>query len=117
VNNVSWTDGSLGVDDVGHLAAHLRRVPKVAQVVGLDDIADDSWAIAEGLRDIRESCAKLFTQLVPELLEVDPAGNRAPEILHEIGELLRHIRYHTSDSRYYGYLADSPGAEDDRELE
>jgi hypothetical protein len=112
---VSWSDSNPGVDDVKLLADHLRRVPKLGQVVGLDDLADDAWAIAEGLRDIRASTAQLFDQLVPELLEANPAGERVQEILQEIGELLRHIRYHTSDSRFYGYLAESPGAEDDRE--
>ena len=65
-------------------------------------------------RDIRESCSTLFGNLIPKLMMVDPTGARAEEILHDIGELLRHIRYHTADSRFFGYLAESPGAEDDR---
>jgi hypothetical protein len=49
------------------------------------------------------------------LMVLDPTDVGAEEVLHKIGELLRHIRYHTADSRFFGYLAESPGADDDRD--
>lgn len=111
---MTWTEGNPDRDDVRLLAERLRRIPKLSQVVGLDDADEDAWAIAEGLRDIHESCSRLFSELVSELLTTEPTDQRAEEILHEVGEVLRHIRYHTSDSRFFGFLADSPGAEEER---
>lgn len=116
-NELTWIDGQPDLNDVRLLAERLRRIPKLSHVVGLDDVDEDAWAIAGGLRDIHESCSRLFSELVPELLTVDPTHERAAEILHGIGEIFRHIRYHTTDSRFFGYLAESPGAEDDRQLE
>jgi hypothetical protein len=111
---MSWIEGNPDRDDVRLLAERLRRIPRLTQVVGLDDADEDAWAIAEGLRDIHESSSRLFSELVPELLNTQTTDTRAEQILYEIGEVLRHIRYHTSDSRFFGFLADSPGAEEER---
>jgi hypothetical protein len=112
---LNWTNEVPDINDVRLLAEQLRRIPRLAHVVGRDDVDEDAWAIANGLRDIRESCSVLFGELIPSLMVLDPTDVGAEEVLHKIGELLRHIRYHTADSRFFGYLAESPGADDDRD--
>lgn len=105
------------LDDVAaikQLAEHLQRVPRLAAVVGRDDVAEDSWAIASGLKDIRDSAEKIFQELVPALLRAPPKSPEAESLLYEIGEEYRHILYHLNASRFFGYLTGSTSTEEDR---
>jgi hypothetical protein len=97
---------------VKRLAEHLQQVPRVAATVGRDDVAEDSWAITKGLNDIQRSAERIFQELVPALIMAPPKSSEAENLLYEIGEEYRHILYHLTATRFFGYLTDSTTEED-----
>ena len=102
-------------DAVQALASRLQQVPKIARVVGRDDLGDEAWAIATGLKDVSECCSRIFGQIVPKLLMTDPRSPEAEALLYSLGEEYRHMHYHITESRFFAYIKDSPGAEEERE--
>jgi hypothetical protein len=102
-------------DAVQALAKQLQGIPKIARVVGRDDLGDEAWAIATGLKDIQESCSRIFQQIVPGLLTTDPRSSEAEALLYDLGEHYRHIHYHITETRFFGYVKESPGAEEEPE--
>lgn len=100
-------------ETVKKLAEHLMKIPRLARVVGLDDAAEDAWAIATGLKDIGESMDKIFNELLPELLAAEPKSTKAAELLYSIGEEYRHVQYHIIDTRFFGYIANQQKLDDE----
>jgi hypothetical protein len=95
------------VEATKRLADHLTASPLLAEVVrrrGAGSISEEAWEIATGLADIQGSASRLFDELVPSLLRCDPNAPEFSEILHDIGEEYRHIAYHISATKYFGYV-------------
>ena len=65
---------------------------------------EETWSLSHNLSCIEESCIKLTADLFPKLVEEGANPDSLDDLLNDIGEELRHIAYHTSDSRYYSYL-------------
>ena len=96
-----------GIDDVLALVELLGKSPKVAELsmrYPNPDEAPEANAIAHALRDIKESCSKIFDQLVPQLQSENVTGQEITEVLLEIGEEFRHIIYHIRDPKFFEYL-------------
>lgn len=70
------------------------------------DSADEkeSWTLVHSFSDLEISFRKIFDTLLPAILQVKKSGSDVNEILLEIGEEFRHIRYHLSDPKFYKYL-------------
>lgn len=64
----------------------------------------DGWNIAHGLADIEQSCRTIVDERLPALLAAVDDPVTCQEVLLQLGEGLRHIRYHTRDIRFYQYL-------------
>jgi hypothetical protein len=92
---------------VKQLADHIQAIPRVGKAIGREDVAEDSWAIAVGLKDIHRSSEQIFRNLVPSLLATSPTNPEAEQILHAIGEEYRHILYHITTTRFFNYLIGS----------
>lgn len=106
-------DGSDDIAAVKQLAEHIRGIPRMAVAVGPEDVAEDAWAIALGLRDIHQASERIFRELLPSLLAVAPTSPEAEQLLHEIGEEYRHMLYHITTTRFFSYLIGStPGPEE-----
>ena len=99
---------------VKRLAAHLQAIPRLRAAIGLDDAADDSWAIAVGLKDVHHASERIFNELLPALLAATPSSAEAEHLLHAIGEEYRHILYHLTTTRYFAYLVGSTPGPDER---
>jgi hypothetical protein len=109
-----FEDGSDGVLAVKQLAAHLQSIPRLAAAIGLEDVAEDSWAIAVGLKDIHQASQRIVVGLLPALLAAPPASPEAERLLQAIGEEYRHILYHITTTRYFSYLIGSTPGPDER---
>ena len=112
---MTWSNPLGDMDAIKALAENLQRIPKIARVVGRDDLAEEAWAIATGLKDVRECCDRIFGQIVPALLATDPRSADAEALLYDLGEQYRHMLYHITQTRFFAYVKDSPGAEEERE--
>ena len=93
-------------EETERLAQALRRIPRViAAAERRGKSADaEAWQIATALSDIRESTHRLFSDLVPRLLEASPTDDAADDLLNEIGEEYRHILYHILDTKLFDYI-------------
>lgn len=107
-------DGSDDVLAVKQLAAHLQAIPRVSAAIGRDDVAEDSWAIAIGLKDIHQASERIFGEFLPALLAASPKSPEAERLLHAIGEEYRRILYHITTTRYFAYLVGSTPGPDER---
>ena len=106
-------DSGNDVEAVKQFAAHIQAIPRVAAAIGREDVAEDSWAIAVGLKDIHQASERIFRELLPALLAASPESPEAEHLLHAIGEEYRHILYHITTTRFFGYLVGStPGPEE-----
>ena len=65
---------------------------------------DEGTTLAHALSDIEHSCTVLNNHLIPLMFENSLTDEKMCEVLLEIGEELRHIVYHISDSEFYKYL-------------
>jgi glucose-6-phosphate-specific signal transduction histidine kinase len=93
-------------EETERLAQALRRIPRVIAAAERSSRAADAeaWQIATALSDIRESTHRLFSDLVPRLLEASPTDEVADDLLNEIGEEYRHILYHILDTKLFDYI-------------
>lgn len=77
----------------------------LARVNGIQQYGpEEAWSLVHNLSCIEKSCTKLTTELFPRLVPNQLGPDDIDDILHDIGEELRHIAYHIGDSSYYKYL-------------
>lgn len=88
---------------VNALAAKLAHCPEVSR---LDEPEQDPEAavLAYTFSELEESFRRFTDDLLPRLLASDVAARDIFDLLHEIGEEFRHIRYHLRDTKFYSYL-------------
>lgn len=94
-------------DKIQILVERLKHIPLVVATAtrrGSESSDAEAWQIATALSDIEESMNKLFSELVPKLLNSAPEGEAAADLLIDIGEEYRHILYHILDTRLFGYV-------------
>jgi hypothetical protein len=92
---------------MARLASHVQAMPAVERFVhirGAGSIKEEAWEIAHGLADVQESALRIIDNLIPRLLQAAPEGEEAEDLLYEIGEEYRHILYHISNTRFFGYV-------------
>ena len=65
---------------------------------------NEGGTLAHGFLDLQDSFQKFATDLLPRLSKGKLSEQEAFGLLHEIGEVFRHIDYHLHDSRFYSYL-------------
>ncbi len=59
----------------------------------------ESWRIAHDLSEIEEAFCKIYTELIPQLMQ---ESNQViiQELLEDIGDQIRHAAYHMDNSVY-----------------
>lgn len=87
---------------VQKLSDTLKKSPKVSKHDTKDE--PQAWTIAVSLKDIESSSRKIYEELIPELVNRDLSPEAIEDVLHQIGEELRHILYHIRDCKYYDYI-------------
>jgi glucose-6-phosphate-specific signal transduction histidine kinase len=95
------------MDRVRALAEKVKSVPAIADFVrrrSRESVDEEAWQIATALADIEESAARLFQELVPQLLDATIDSDRARDVLQDIGEEYRHIFYHIRDTKFFDYV-------------
>jgi hypothetical protein len=100
----------MDIDTVATLAGRLIAIPRVIRAGERHGQSADAeaWQIATALGDIDDSATELFRELVPRLLQTDPSGEEADDLLHQIGEAYRHILYHILDTKVFDYIDIAP---------
>lgn len=92
--------------EVKRLAEILSRCKAVTQFD--TDEEKEAWTLAHCFADLEASFQVILDQHLPELLSLSRTDQETEDLLHDIGEELRHILYHLKDPRYYRYLLDGP---------
>jgi hypothetical protein len=96
------------VVEVKRLAELLSQCKSVTQFDTDDE--KEAWTLAHCFADLETSFRAILDQHLPALLSDSSRSQQETEdLLHEMGEELRHILYHLKDPRYYRYLLDDPG--------
>ena len=62
-----------------------------------------SWNTAYNIVELQESFDRINTIVKSRLCTINSSA-KLEDTLHDIGEELRHIRYHLDDIRYFNYL-------------
>lgn len=85
------------------------RLSSLEQVSRFDTPNEpQGYTLAHDFLDLAESFAA--TLILFNKLERGALGEEAlKDLLHDIGEQLRHIRFHLDNSRYYDYLRSEAG--------
>jgi hypothetical protein len=65
----------------------------------------EAETLATSLAGIEESSSRVLDELLPRLLE-STDGETVTNLLHDIGEELRHVIYHARDPDRWRYLFD-----------
>lgn len=87
---------------VSGLADRLSRCPAVQR---LDSETErQAWTLAVALGDLEQSFHAIVDTLLPKLLDPSLTEDEMLDTLLEIGEELRHIKYHIRDTKFYSYL-------------
>ena len=86
------------------LANNLRKSEKINSFDSAKEKEADT--LAHSFLDIQESCNVLTSELFPKLMSSNISESEIEELLFDIGEELRHIKYHIKDPRFYEYLQD-----------
>ena len=68
---------------------------------------NESETLASALAGIEESSSRVLNDLLPRLIEATD-GEAVTNLLHDIGEELRHVIYHSRDPERWMYLFDDP---------
>lgn len=66
---------------------------------------NESETLAAALAGIEESSSRVLDDLVPRLIAATD-GDVVTNLLHDIGEELRHVIYHSRDAERWRYLFD-----------
>lgn len=90
--------------EIKRLASVLSRCKSVTQFD--TDQEKEAWTLAHCLSDLEGSFRTILDKHLPNLLSEPITDEEIDEILHDIGEELRHILYHVRDPRFYRYLLD-----------
>lgn len=85
------------------LAGRLAHLSSLSRFDSPDE--PQSVTVAHSLAGMEDSFHAIFLKLVPSLLENTDTVSDV-DVLHEIGEEIRHILYHIKDAEYYSYLLD-----------
>ncbi len=100
-------DALPNMDRTHALAEQLKRMSQVAKAAkrrGGSSVDGEAWQIATGLADIEESTNRVFGDLVPRLMKIEPGSTAADDLLHDLGEEYRHILYHILDTKIFDYI-------------
>jgi hypothetical protein len=68
----------------------------------------EAWTLAHSLADLEKSFVEVSANLLPKLWEARGNPSAVDDLLHDIGEELRHILYHIRDPRFFRYLEEEP---------
>lgn len=90
--------------EIKRLASVLSRCKSVTKFD--TDQEKEAWTLSHCLSDLEGSFLVILEKHLPSLLSESITGEEVDEILHDIGEELRHILYHVRDPRFYRYLLD-----------
>jgi hypothetical protein len=87
------------------LAAKLEHSPRVRRLAVADKLSAEEVATeaAHSLVDIRRS-AEVLADLLPKLLSEEPESEVFDDTLDDIGEELRHIHYHITNTKLFSYV-------------
>src|SRR5262245_12970370 len=98
------------VDDVKNLA---ERLEICAEVRAFDTEAEkESWVLAHTLDDLEESFITLLRDHFPRLINGNLDSSQLYDVLHDVGEELRHVLYHITHTRFYHYLNEDKDCSD-----
>jgi hypothetical protein len=90
---------------VVRLANRLSHIPEVAQFDMPGEPQGDT--LAHALSHWEDSFAAILDELLPKLVKEEAASaEQTNDILHDLGDQLRHILYHIRDTKYFRYLLD-----------
>jgi len=82
-----------------------RKLETCIDVAKLDTADEkEAWTLAHDILDLDEAFKELTSGLFRRLESAELSSDEINDVLLEIGEQLRHIRYHIDDSRYFAYL-------------
>ncbi len=91
-------------EDVRRLAERLSALPQVNRYS--DNEHDEAWTLAHAVEDLEESFHMLMAEKFPRLTQDDLSDDELYDLLLEVGEEFRHIRYHLRDPRFFRYLTE-----------
>jgi uncharacterized membrane-anchored protein len=99
---MSTTLRSLSAEQRRKLIERLSAIATVRQF----DVAGEPQAatLVHSLTDLEQSFRKILDELLPKLQDKGLSADRLNDVLHDIGEELRHVLYHVQDTKYFGYL-------------
>jgi Zn-dependent oligopeptidase len=103
------TGEAIGIERTRHIAQRLlasSRFRQTSSAQGFQTAEEAAWELATSLADIEEASKRYVNDLMPRLVAADVAEEELADLLHAIGEELRHVLYHVRDARYFGYLQD-----------
>jgi hypothetical protein len=81
------------------------RLSKVNSVSRFDQPGEPQGAtLAHSLTDLEQSFREILDMLLPKLLDESLTPDQLNDVLHDIGEELRHVLYHIKDPKFFGYL-------------
>ncbi|MDX1920437.1 MAG: hypothetical protein SFU25_06840 [Candidatus Caenarcaniphilales bacterium] len=95
---------SQNIQDLNFLAEKLARNKSLIKFNNPNESEPESWSLAYALLELENSCSKFTKELLPKLVSENLSEDEINDLLHEIGEELRHILYHIKDSKFYSYL-------------
>lgn len=98
IERTSAKDRILSVPLMEELAERLARCPEIAAESGGD--WNEAGTLAHALSDIETSCEVYLEKLLPALARSDLDGEPLVDMLQETAMELRHVMYHSGDSRF-----------------
>ncbi|PSQ77865.1 MAG: hypothetical protein BRD37_04120 [Bacteroidetes bacterium QH_8_67_23] len=102
---------SVSPDEIHEAERLAERLAQLPEVSGRGDaMHDEAGTLAHALDDLESSCRRLLTELLPKIREEPLSNEELYDVLLEIGEELRHIRYHTRDPEFFAYLEEQTEA-------
>lgn len=103
-------DLNANVSELLRLAGHIERSRRATRVASMKDarpLAEIATEAADSLLDIRASSRRLFSELLPRLMEVAPETDEFDDLLSDVTEEYRHIYYHLVHTELFASAVDN----------
>jgi hypothetical protein len=91
-----------GAHSISKLADRLSQCPQVTRFDSGEH--REAASLAYAFSELEESFDRFTATYFPALLNEHASPPEIYDVLHEVGEELRHILYHITQLRFYGYL-------------